>query len=149
MARLVYREWIFDCDVEATRKAYGGIDFGGAEACDCHLCRNFLLARPEVFPAEILDLFGRLGIDHRKEAESYHIAPIARGLHLYGAWYHFVGQIVQQPDSPAKLSEHLTIDFLANRDLAAKSFGNQPLVQVELTFEVSWLLEGEEEPDYN
>lgn len=149
MTRLVYRNWILDCDVEATRKAYDGIDFGGAEACDCHLCRNFLLTRPEVFPTEILDLFVQLGIDHKKEAESYHAAPIAPRLHLYEAWYHFVGQIVQQPDSPANLSEHKTIDFITKRDLAAKSFGNQPLVQVELTLEVSWLLEGKEEPDYN
>ena len=148
MARLAYRDWILDCDVEATRKAHDGIDFGGAEACDCHLCRNFLLTRPEVFPTEILELFMRLGIDHEKEAESYHIVPIAPGLHLYGAWYHFVGQIIQQPDSPAKLSEHTTIDFMTQRDLAAKSFANQPLVQVELTLEVSWLLE-EEEPDCN
>ena len=146
MARLDYLDLIFDCDVEATRKAHDGIDFGGAEACDCYLCRNFLLTRPEVFPAEILDLFVRLGIDHRKEAESYHIAPIAPGLHLYGAWYHFVGQIIQQPDSPAKLSEHSTIDFIVGRSLAAESFANQPLVQVELRLEVSWLLE-EEEPD--
>jgi hypothetical protein len=33
MARLAYRDWIFDCDVEATRKAYDGVDCGGAEAC--------------------------------------------------------------------------------------------------------------------
>ena len=146
MARLAYREWIFDCDVEATRKAHDGIDYGGAEACDCHLCQNFLAARPDVFPAEFLDLFVRLGIDHRKEAESYHIVGLAPGLHLYGAWYHFIGQIVQQPDAPAKLSENLTIDFLTNRDLAAESFANQPLVQVEITLEVSWTLT-EEEPD--
>lgn len=147
MARSAYRDWIFDCDVEATRKAYDGIDFGGAEACNCYLCRNFLLTRPDVFPTEILDLFEKLGVDHRKEAESYHIYRISSGLHLYGAWYHFVGEIVQQPDSPAKLSEHSTIDFLLNRDLAAKSFANQPLVQIELQLEVSWLLEKEEEPD--
>jgi hypothetical protein len=147
MARLAYREWIFDCDVEATRKAHDGIDYSGAEACDCYLCRNFLAARPDVFPTEFLDLFVRLGIDHRKEAESYHIVRLAPGLHLYGAWYHFVGQIVQQPDSPAKLSENLTIDFITKRDLAAESFANQPLVQVEITLEVAWTLTQEEEPD--
>ena len=147
MTRFAYRDWIFDCDVEATRKAYDGIDSSGAEACGCRLCRNFLLTRPEVFFTEILDLFVGIGIDHKKEAESYHIAPIAKGLHLYGAWYHFVGQIIQQPNSPAKLSEHSTIDFIAKRDLAAESFANQSLVQIELTLEVSWLLE--EEPNYN
>lgn len=147
MARLAYRDWIFDCDVEATRKAYDEIDFGGAEVCDCYLCRNFLAARPDVFPTKFLDLFVRLGIDHRKEAESYHINRLAPGLHLYGAWYHFIGQIVQQPDSPAKLSENVTIDFMTKRDLAAESFANQPLVQVEITLKVSWTLAQEEEPD--
>jgi hypothetical protein len=147
MARLAYREWIFDCDVEATRKAYDGIEFGGAEACDCYLCRNFLATRPNVFPTEFLDLFVRLGIDHRKEAESYHIVPLAPGLHLYGAWYHFIGQIVQQLDAPMKLSENLTIDFMTKRELAAESFANQPLVQVEITLEVSWTLTKDEEPD--
>ncbi len=46
-----------------------------------------------------------------------------------------------------KLNEHFTIDFLVGRSLAAKSFGNQPLVQVEITAEVAWILKEEKEPD--
>lgn len=147
MAHLSYRNWIFDRDVEATCKAYGGIDVGGAESRACYLCRNFLATRPDVFPGEFLDLFLQLGIDHRKEAESYQIVRLAPNLHLYGMWFHFVGQIIRQTAAPLTLNENITIDFMIRSDLAAKSFANLPFVQVEITLEAAWTLAQEKEPD--
>lgn len=147
MTQIHYRDWIFDCDVEATRRAYQSILVGGAERCECSGCRNFVSQREYIFPKELLNLFGQLGISYKRDAEIYHIARMESGLHLYGGWYHFVGHILKQPIGPAKLDEHFTVDFIVSRSLAAKSFGNQPLVQVEITAEVPWILKEEKEPD--
>jgi hypothetical protein len=145
--RIPYREWIFNCDVEATRKAYDSIVSGGAQQCGCAYCLNFIEWRQSNFPAEVLDLFAELGIDYRKEVEAYQMARSASGLHLYGAWFHFVGRIVKQPVAPENLTRQFSIDFLNKSDLAAKGFAGRPLVQVEITAEVSWLLEEEKDPD--
>jgi hypothetical protein len=147
MDKIDYREWIFDCDVEATQQAYESILVGGLEGCSCSGCRNFLEQRKSVFPQEVVNLFGELGINYERDAEIYHTARMESGLHLYGGWFHFIGSISQQPDGPAKVGEHFTIDFLVDRALAAKSFENQPLVQVEITAEVPWVLKDEKEMD--
>lgn len=147
MTQIDYRDWIFDCAVEATLRAYKDILVGGAERCECSGCRNFVKQRDFIFPEELLNLFRQLGINYQRAAEIYHMARIESGLHLYGGWYHFIGHILKQPIGPAKLNEHFTVDFLVRGSLAAKSFGNQPLVQVEITAEVPWILKGEKEPD--
>jgi hypothetical protein len=51
MTQITYRDWILDCDVEATRAGYETISAGGAESCDCAGCRNFLAQRDSVYPA--------------------------------------------------------------------------------------------------
>jgi hypothetical protein len=145
--QIPFREWIFECDVEATRAAYDSIASGGAEACGCGYCLNFIEARRQVYPAEMLDLFARLGIDYRKEVEVYQMTRSASGLHLYGGWFHFVGQILKQPVAPEKLSGQFSVDFLMSNSLAAEAFADRPLVQVEITAEIPWLLEEEKDPD--
>ena len=147
MTKIQYRDWIFDCDVEATHRAYERILTGGLEECHCSECRNFLEQRESVIPDEVMSLFGQLGINHKRDAEIYHTARLESGLHLYGGWFHFIGSILKQPNGPANVVEHFTIDFLPSRALAAKSFEDQPLVQVEITAEVPWVLENEKEPD--
>ncbi len=147
MTEIHYRNWIFDCDVEATRRAYEDILIGDAEECKCGGCRNFVEQREVVFPEELLNLFDQLGINYKRDAEIYHMARMELGLHLYGGWFHFIGNILKQPDAPAKLNEHFTVDFIVSRSLAAKSFENQPLVQVEFTAELPWILKEEKEPD--
>ena len=145
MTQIIYREWIFDCDVEVTRAAYETIPAGGVETCDCAGCRNFLAQRDSVFPAEILRLFAELGVDYRRDAEIYHTARLEPDVHLYGGWFHFVGAIVKEPVGPATLA-NFTIDFVTNNALAAKVFQNQRLVQIEITAELPWVLP---EPELN
>jgi hypothetical protein len=144
---ITFRGWTFECDTEATRTAYDGIASGGAEGCGCDYCLNFIEARRRVYPAEMLDLFARLGIDYRKEVEVYQMNRGASGLHLYGAWFHFVGRILAQPPAPEKLGEHFSVDFLTGKSLAAEAFAARPLVQVEITAEIPWLLKEQEDPD--
>jgi len=136
---------VFNCDVEATRKAYESIRVGGVEECECSGCGNFLAQRQSVFPEEVLSLFAALGVNYQRDAEIYHTARLESGLHLYGGWFHFIGSIVKQPDGPAKINERFTVDFLVSRDLAAKAFDNQALVQIEIQAEIPWLLKEEKE----
>ncbi|HZG53974.1 MAG TPA: hypothetical protein VEZ40_17850 [Pyrinomonadaceae bacterium] len=142
-----FREWIFECDVEATRTACDSIASGGAEECGCGYCLNFIEARRQVYPAELLDLLARLGIDYRKEVEVYQMTRSASGLHLYGGWFHFIGRILKRPVAPEKLNEQFSVDFLTGNSLAAAAFADRALVQIEFTTEIPWLLEEEQDPD--
>jgi len=45
------------------------------------------------------------------------------------------------------VSGDFTIDFVPARHLAAASFGEEPLVQVEIAPELPWVMESEKEPD--
>ncbi len=139
MSQITYRDWIFDFDVDATRAGYETIPAGGAETCDCAGCRNFLAQRDSVFPAEVLALFSKLGVDYRLDAEIYHTARLEPGLHLYGGWFHFVGAIMKEPLGPATL-DNFTIDFVPGNALAAEVFQNQRLVQIEITAKLPWVL---------
>jgi hypothetical protein len=130
---------MFDCDVAVTRKAYETILAGGVETCECTGCKNFLAQRDTVFPDEVLSLFNDLGVDYKRDTEIYHTALLEPGLHLYGGWFHFVGTILNEPIGPATV-HNFTIDFIANRDLAAKAFANHPLVQIEITAKLPWVL---------
>lgn len=139
MTQITYRDWIFDCDVESTREAYTSITAGGVETCLCAECRNFLAQRTSAFPSEVLDLFNQLGVDWKRDAETYQMARLEPGIHLYGGWFHFVGTILKEPSGPATL-DNFTIDFLPNNALAAKVFEHQSLVQVEITVKLPWVL---------
>ena len=75
MKRVIFRRWTIAVDVEATTKAYAGIERGGAERCDCTPCKNFAMARERVYPAEVVRLFETLGIDRCREAERGAIGP--------------------------------------------------------------------------
>ena len=143
MTQITYRDWILDCDVEATRAGYETILKGGAESCDCAGCRNFLAQRDSFYPAEVLNLFDRLGVNYKRDAETYHTARLEPGLHLYGSWFHFVGAIEKQPVGPATLNS-FTIDFIHDNALAANAFANQPLVQIEITVKLPWVLSAPE-----
>lgn len=145
MTQITYRDWILDCDVEATRAGYETISQGGAESCNCSGCQNFLAQRDSIYPAEVVDLFDRLGVNYKRDAETYHTARLAAGVHLYGSWFHFVGAMAKEPIGPATL-DNLTIDFIPHNALAAKAFENQPLVQIEITVKLSWVLP---EPELN
>jgi len=144
MAQITYRAWIFDSDFDLTRAGYDSITAGGAETCDCAGCRNFLAQRDSVFPAEVLQLFLQLGVDYRRDAEIYHTARLEPGLHLYGGWFHFVGTILQEAIGPATL-DGFTLDFILDNALAAEAFKNQPLVQIEISVKLPWVL-SEPEP---
>src|SRR5438046_2583462 len=93
MEHIHFYRWRLACDSLATRQAYSQIEMGDPEACGCCYCRNFILARDQVYPNEVLDLLHELGVDSRREREVYHMCRLPNGLHYYGGWFHLVGSI--------------------------------------------------------
>lgn len=57
-----------------------------------------MLVRDVAYPTGALELFKRLGIDFRKEAENYRWWREPEGLHWYEGWFHFIGSIVSGRD---------------------------------------------------
>lgn len=82
-------------DPDATRLAYSQVKASGPEDCGCGGCKNWLMARPTVYPREFLDMLDRLGIDSTKESEVYDVAEVPEKpkSHYYGGWFHFFGTI--------------------------------------------------------
>jgi len=115
MVLIRFRKWELESDPQSTRDAYAIVS-GGAESCSANDCQNFAAARLHAYPPEALDLFQRLGIDFRKEAETFHNMRVSLamvkiwreqgrpapdslvGLHHHGGWFHFVGRVVKGPD---------------------------------------------------
>src|SRR5262245_42240485 len=94
MKRLDLPGWEIQFDREETATAYAQIEIGGAEACGCEPCRNWVASRVQLIPSGFRDLLERLGIPSDRDAEVYHNARLESGLHSYGGWYHFVGNIL-------------------------------------------------------
>jgi hypothetical protein len=154
MMQIKFKKWIIQCDVDATRKAYAKIKSGGPEECGCNTCKNFVAARQYTYPQEVSSILEQLGISINKEAEVYHNCKLESGLHDYGGWFHFIGSIEEGPDSKRQIAENtftfeleridnrFAMGFTADIALVQRSFGNQPVVQVEFEAEVPWVIEG-------
>lgn len=75
------------------RRYMGSLEHGFAEECGCIFCKNFAAQRNLVYPASFRTLLEQLGIDPNKEGEAFEYGPVKDGCHLYGGWFHFVGQL--------------------------------------------------------
>jgi hypothetical protein len=156
MTIVEFKKWKLACHVEATREAYAKIERGSPVACGCNTCKNFAAARQYAYPQEARSLLEQLGVDIDKEAEVYHNCRLETGLHNYGGWFHFIGSIKEGPDSTRQIAENsftfdlepidnrFVIGFTARAALVARSFGDQPVIQVEFRTEVPWIIQGPE-----
>jgi hypothetical protein len=152
-----FARWSVTSDPESTRKAYAATGVGAPEACGCAPCRNFAAQREVTYPLPALDLFASLGIEPNREAEIYHLARLASGRHLYGGWFHFVGAILDGRDAARQISEKtwqpdlepvsdgFDLGFTSRTALVPKPFAGLPVVQVEFSAQVPWILQ-EDEP---
>jgi hypothetical protein len=153
MESIRFGRWELICDPDLTRKSYAAVTVGGPEGCGCEPCFNFAAARQEIYKPEVLELFEKLGISPDREVEIYHMARLSPGRHLYGGWFHFVGSIVTGADAakqiaentwqPAleKTSDSFSLGFSSRLELVREQFKNLPLVQLEFTAEVPWILD--------
>jgi hypothetical protein len=151
-----FGRWQLEADPVATREAYASILKSGPEECSCEPCKNFIAARERTYPAEVLALFERLGISFDREVEVYHMARMNSGKHLYGGWFHFVGSILSGADAfkqvtenvwrpdLEKVTEDFSLGFRSRVQLLRKPFEGKPIVQVEFTANVPWVISSPE-----
>jgi hypothetical protein len=147
-----FGRWDINYDAESTRKAYASVTTGGPEECGCQPCLNFVAARAQIYPAQVLTLFEKLGISPSREVEVYHMARLSSCKHLYGGWFHFVGSILsgseawkevaenlRQPDFE-EVNENFSLGFTSRLGLVREAFAGSPLVQLEFAAKVPWVL---------
>jgi len=144
-----FGQWRYKVDREATINAYAKADSNHTSRCGCIYCRNFERVRTIIFPQDFRTLIETLGIDYNKEAEAYHNARLATGLHDYGGWFHFVGTLDETGDfAPVDFGSGFTAWMLQAH--APRLSPLKGLSVVELGFHsdaVPWLLD-EPEPDF-
>jgi hypothetical protein len=125
---------------------------GGPEECGCQHCLNFSAIRAQIYPPQVLALFEELGVSPNREVEAYHLARLPSGRHLYGGRFHFVGSILSGADAAKQVAENLwqpdfeeadenfSLGFSSRLSLVRKTSAGLPLVQLEFTATVPWVL---------
>lgn len=150
--QIAFGHWRVNCDREATRLAYSRLDIESEATCECTYCRNFAEAVDRAFSTEVLTILDRLGIDIRRAAEVYELGRLESGLHLYGGWYHCVGEIVEErveiADSGIEWGTGPSAFYLHDKPaLVSVPFKGLPLLQFEFSAEVPWVLHEPPEPE--
>jgi hypothetical protein len=128
--RIEFAGWTMDCDVGATRLAYAEMSIGGPEECKCLHCRNFAAARSQLYPPALLTLFEQLGIDPTRETEVYYLAPDGSDadgppetrMHLYGGWFHAIGNVVTDREEYEVLSPDFQLTIIPGGAVIPASF---------------------------
>jgi hypothetical protein len=148
MEQLELPGWRVLYDTAATRAVHARLPTGGADSCSCDPCRNWVLSRARLVPAELQVLLDRLGIPLDRDAEIYHNARLESGLHSYGGWYHFVGRVLsgEREASPHVPFGQFAVFFHSSPALLPEAFAGQPVVQLEFDAELPWLSEVPEVP---
>ncbi len=144
--------WNLSCDREATRTAYSGVPKSSPESCGCEECLNFAAARDQAYPSEALAIFEQLGIDSRKEAETWRTHRDESGLHHYSGFFHFIGFIESGRDAKRMIAEgsstfdleliggYFEYGFTSDAALIPESFAGEEIVQLEFQTKVPWML---------
>ncbi|WP_284640785.1 hypothetical protein [Paenibacillus silviterrae] len=155
MKQIIISDWILEVDVKATREYYQ-CHPKITDGCDCIYCKNFVAA-VELMPQDVASFFESLGIDPTKEGEVSEYCENTDGTHLYGGFYHVVGNIINGPDCWVNTDSevnHLSSNLL---EISGFSFGftytisllpadfPKPAIQLEFQGNVPWILE--EKPD--
>jgi hypothetical protein len=102
MVETSFSGWLVKSEYEVNKRfdrAAAGFRLG---ACDCDYCRNFFSLKREIYPPEVLDLLGKIGVARPFEAE-----VVEYGLHgaeyLYHAWIPFFGAIKEVPQDNGEI----------------------------------------------
>lgn len=156
MIETEFGRWTLRMDVDSTRVAYSSIDSGSPESCGCHPCLNFAANRDANFPSVIHDFLTTAGIPIDREAEVYHVCRLDSGLHSYGGWFHFVGEILSGSDAYVAIDERSGTyglhDFgsnalagvSTNAALVNPAFDGHKILQLEFAVEIPWVIDAAE-----
>ena len=147
--RIELEGWMLAVDVAATRAAYAALAGGAADGCGCAPCRNYAAQRAGALPEPWRDAVARAGVDPTKEVEVCRLARTAPGRHVYALSFPVVGRRVgvadgaQPGDGPAggeRLLVHETSRHVPDAFVGAAG------AEVELRFELGWVLDEDEVP---
>ncbi len=150
-----FGRWTVRAEPEKTRAAYTGV-IAASERCGCNICKNYEAARERVFGDQPRALLEPLGIDWRREIEILHTHRIARGRHAYQGWFHLFGAIESGRDACVprggdvfaveleECGDTVSFGFTSQLRGVSTAWINAPLVQVEFTAIVPWVLDIDE-----
>ena len=152
MTIITYKGWEFAVDRQLTEETYQGVLNGGADACGCDNCKNYVASRESIFPNEVKALFQSLGMDYRKEVEiaSYDVSP--EGFDDIAGWFHFKGQLLTGQDCHVPtpgggytfrleaIEGNFSIGFSPGNDLTFFEV-KAGLVQVEFETTIPWIID--------
>jgi hypothetical protein len=146
-----FGSWVAQVDPEANRTAYSHIAQGAAEECSCPECRNFIAARGKglVYPADVVGLFGRMGVDADRESEVYGMDAGANrdGLCVYGGWFNVVGRLLGDDVAvPREVSPRIQLYPSSGAALPDPAFGDVEMFRIEFVIALPWVLD---EPNPN
>ena len=133
--------WLIKYDRVSTFEAYKKIDKGNPEKCNCKYCLNYIAARDKAYPEDFLKMLIKFGVDHNKETEVFYLNKFKTGLHDYGGWFHFVGEIIESAiDKSGDYIECISRDkniswhYRCKNDLVDKAF------EINLLFKLTLIL---------
>jgi hypothetical protein len=149
-----FGRWTLRAEPEKTRSAYAGL-VAASERCGCNICKNFQVAREQVFGHEARALLAELGVDFAREIEVVHTHRIARGRHAYEGWFHLFGILESGRDAYVPrgdffaveleaCGETLSLGFTARLRGVSSVWVNAPMVQLDFAAIVPWLLDIDE-----
>lgn len=126
-------------DRDATIAVYASIETSGLQACGCLYCRNFAAQRDSVYPSSFLELLQRLGVDPAKETEAFEYGPISDWRHIYGGWFHLVGELLVPGERFATAQEAPEFSWWFRLG-APRDERFSPQISVEFIKTIPWVL---------
>jgi hypothetical protein len=129
-------------DRDATAAIYANLRNGWAEGCGCVGCRNLAAQRDVIYPASFRELLNRLGIDPNKESEAVADGPLENGLHHYGGWFFFVGEMVTAGERLSHAGDSPCFNYHFTRvGPCPKEFRDGPKLCIEFEAHIKWVLD--------
>ena len=147
-----FKDWTFEVDKTLTEQTYRSISGSGADTCTCSDCKNYVAYRDNVFPTDIIQLFGDLGVEFKKEVELTTWEILPNGLHHIGGWFHFKGHVLSGKDyrvslpsgghtfDLTKVTDNFSIGFAESNDLTFFE-DKTGLVQIEFDTTIPWVID--------
>lgn len=128
-------------DREATAAIYASLKGGWIDNCGCAGCRNLMAQKDAIYPPAFREMIERLGIDCNKEGEAVPDGPLENGLHYYGGWFCFVGEMVTAGDEIWQVRDSPYFGYFFTRGgPCPEAFRGVPHLGIEFVAHLKWIL---------
>ena len=156
ISRLSIARWTVDVDRDATANAYSTFIEGSCDLCRCHPCQNYIAHRETLFPDSVAGFLRDAGIAHNREIETGHYGEVRDDVHLYSAWFHFAGSLIDGTDALiphadgnggsydlAPITDAFSVGVTSRLSCLADVFPRESTLQLEFTVELPWVIQAE------